>query len=125
MMRLLFALSLASLAACLDTRERLEPPRIYLKLDGTTVASGGEMSGVVSAYDSEGIIYISAQLEIEGDTSPPKRSVVSSIHQDTVDFAFGFTVKSGFPSGTRLFVTGTVVDDQNFQVSRTDTSFIR
>jgi hypothetical protein len=124
-MRLAFALALLLLAGCLDSRERLDPPRIYLKLNDTDVASGGEMSGVVSAYDTQGIVYVSAELKIDGDPEPPKRSYVSSIDQDTVDYSFGFTVKSGFPSGTRLFITAIVVDEQNFQVSRTDTAFIR
>ena len=111
--------------ACLDSRERLEPPRVYLKLDETSVAAGGEMSGRVSAADRSGIIYIRAQWLVEGDPAGAKSASASVFEQDTVDFDFGFTVKTGFPSGTRIFIDASARDDQNFEVTASDTVTIR
>jgi hypothetical protein len=113
-------------SGCLDSRERLDPPRLYLRVDETSVAPGGEIFGTVSAADAHGIIYIAAQLEIQDDSlNRPQRAVRNDIQQDTIDFAFSFTVPSGLPSGRRLVVTATAIDDQGFEVSRSDTSFIR
>ena len=124
-MRYLVALLVFGLGGCLDTRDRLQPPRVYLYVDETSVAPGGEIFGRVSAADSDGIIYIAAQLVIDGDTARPQRSFAGDFQGDTVDFAFSFTVKHGFPSGTQLFISATVRDEQNFEVTRSDTSLIR
>ena len=112
-------------SGCLDSRERLSPPRIHLKLDDTNVAVGGEMSGRVSAADQSGIVYISAQWLIEGDPAGARSSSASTFDRDTVDYDFRFTVKAGFPSGTKIFITAIARDDQNFEVSTQDTATIR
>ncbi len=125
MMRRCLAWLALTVAGCLDSRDRLEPPRIYLRLDPTAVAPGGQITGVVSAADASGITYIRAQLAIEGDTARPQSTFAGDFQQDTVEYAFGFTVPSRLASGTRLFITGTVRDDQNFEVTTTDTTAVR
>jgi len=125
MRRLVVVLLSLMLASCLDSRDRLEPPRIYLRLDPTTVAPGGQISGVVSAADASGITYIRAQLAIEGDTARPLSTFAGDFQQDTVEYAFRFTVPSRVTRGTRLFITGTVRDDQNFEVTTTATTVVR
>lgn len=125
MRRLVVVLLSLMLASCLDSRDRLEPPRIYLRLDPTTVAPGGQISGVVSAADAGAIVYIRAQLVAEGDTARPLSRFAGDIQQDTVDYEFSFTIPSRLTRGTRLFITGTVRDDQNFEVTTADTVNIR
>lgn len=112
-------------ASCLDSRDRLVPPRVYLRLDDTGVAAGGEMSGRLSAADERSITYVKAELEIAGDTAKPLVASASVFNRDTVDFDFRFTVKTGFPAGTKIFVTAFAIDDQNFEVSVTDTLLMR
>ncbi len=124
-MRRRLAWLVLAVAGCLDSRDRLEPPRIYLRLDPTTVAPGGQLSGVVSAADASGVVYIRAQLAIEGDTARPLSTFAGDFEQDTVDYAFRFTIPSRVPRGTRLFITGTVRDDQNFEVTTKDTTVVR
>ena len=126
-MRKAFALlvPLVGAVACLEGRERLQPPRVYLRLNDTGVIPGGQLFGRVSGYDASGIVYVNAVLRIEGDTGRARSASASGFEADTVDFDFNLEVKTGFPPGTRLFVNATVRDDENFEVTVEDTSVIR
>lgn len=126
-MKKLFAvfLPLVGAVSCLDGRERLQPPRVYLNLRDTSILPGERLYGRVSGYDASGIVYVNAQLAIEGDTARPQSSSASGFEADTVDYNFNFPVKAGLAPGTRLFVSATVRDDENFEVTIADTSVIR
>lgn len=122
---LVVLLPLFAASSCLDGRERLQPPRVYLRLNDTGVIPGGQLFGRVSGYDASGIVYVNALLRIDGDTGRAKSASASGFESDTVDFDFILDVKTGFPPGTRLFVSATMHDDENFQVTVVDTSVIR
>jgi len=113
------------LAACIQDRERLEPPRVTLELADQTVLPGGDVFGTISAADASGIIYVAAQIRIAGDTLSPRRTFANPPELDTIQYSFRLTVRSGFPAGTPIYVTATVIDDQNFEVVKEDTISIR
>lgn len=125
MRRRLLVSGLLLSAACIQDRERLEPPRVSLALADQTVQAGGDVFGTISAADASGIIYVSAQIRIEGDSLSPRRSFANPPESDTIQYSFRLTVRPGFPAGTPIYVTATVIDDQNFEVVKEDTISIR
>ena len=125
MRRLLSVVGLALLLGCLDSRERLAPPKVTLSVTDQTVLPGGQVLGTISASDASGIIYVAAQIRIEGDTLAPRRAFENPPESDTIQYNFSLTVRSGFSAGTAIYVSATVIDDQNFEVVKEDTIFIR
>lgn len=125
MRRQLIVFALLFSAACIQDRDRLVPPRVTLTLADQTVLGGGDVFGTVSAADESGIIYVRAQIRIEGDPQPPRFAVSNAFEADTIQYNFRLEVRTGFPTGTPIYVTATVIDDQNFAVIREDTIAIR
>lgn len=125
MRRLLLVSGVVLLAACIDSRERLSPPNVTLSVADRTVLPGGNVTGTISASDASGIIYVAAQIRIQGDTADPRRSVAQPAETDTIQYNFILRVRTGFPAGTPIYVTATVIDDQNFEVTKEDTITIR
>lgn len=117
--------ALLVVAACIQDRERLEPPRVTLSLADQTVLPGGSVFGTISAADKSGIIYVRAEIRIAGDTGQPKGTSANPPSPDTIQYNFNLPVKTGFPPGTPVYVTAKVIDDQNFLVIREDTISIR
>ena len=125
MKRALVVLVLMVTAACIEDRDRLSPPRVTLELESQTVPAGNDVVGTISAADASGIVYVSAQIRIQGDLAEPRRTYATSPGSDTVQFVFHLQARTGFPSGTPIYVTATVEDDQNFVVTKEDTITIR
>lgn len=125
MNRTLTFLAVVLLAGCIEDRDRLAPPRVYLDLESQTVPAGSDVVGIISAADASGIIFVSAKIRIEGDTEDPRQTFATSRGSDTVQFAFRLQTRTGFPSGTPVYVTATVEDDQSFLVTKEDTITIR
>lgn len=125
MRRVVLLLALVAGVSCIQDRERLEPPRVTLALADQTVLPGGDVFGTISAADASGIVYVSAQIKIAGDTLSPRRTYANPPGSDTIQYQFHLTVRTGFPPGTPIYVTASVMDDQNFLVTREDTIAIR
>lgn len=125
MKRLVIFLAAIACAACLQDRERLEPPRVTLALADQTVLPGGSVVGTISAADRSGIVYVSVSVAIAGDTARPERAAATSDARDTIQYNFSLPVRTGFPPGTPIYVTASVMDNQNFLVSKEDTITMR
>lgn len=125
MMRRGLLVALLACAGCIRDRERLEPPRVTLALADQTVLPGGDVFGTISAADASGIVYVSAQIRIAGDSANPRRTYANPPGSDTIQYEFHLTVRTGFPPGTPIYVTASVMDDQNFLVVKEDTIAIR
>lgn len=117
--------ALLPVAGCLESRERLDAPRVRLELAEATVAAGTDLRGVISAADMSGIVYVSASLIVDDDADSRKSDRLDYIDADTVDFAFNLPVASDAPRGARIIVTATVIDNQLFTVSVEDTAHVR
>jgi hypothetical protein len=125
MKRLVLFLACLAGVACLQDRERLEPPRVTLKLADQTVLPGGDVLGTISAADASGIVYVHAEIRIAGDSGRPQGTSATSDSRDTIQYTFSLPVRTGFPSGTPIYVTASVMDNQNFVVTKEDTIAIR
>ena len=125
MKRLLLLATLVAGVACMEDRVRLSPPRVTLIVTQTTVPAGSSVSGTISAGDESGIVYVGIRVRIEGDTEDPDGGFWNVPGSDTIHYAFSIPIKTGFPSGTPIYVTATVQDDENFVVTREDTIAVR
>ena len=119
------ALALLAASACIEPRERLDAPRVQLRLESESVAPGTDLRGTLSGADLSGIVFASASLVVNDDTLTRRSDRLDFVDADTIDFAFQLPVSSTAPRGARIVVTGTIIDNQLFTVSVKDTAYVR
>ena len=120
--RLLLLGVLAALAACVQERERLDPPRVTLELGEQQTTPGGTITGTVTAVDrSGGIILVSVTAQA-GDSTFRQRQ--DFIGEDSTTLIFGLHVASNAPDSAEIIVRATAIDEQNFVVIAEDTAVV-
>ena len=119
------AVALIAVTACIEPRERLDAPRVQLRLEGESVSPGTDLRGVLSGADLSGIVFASASLVVNDDTLTRQSDRLDFVDSDTIDFAFQLQVVASAPRGARIVVTGTIIDNQLFTVSVKDTAYVR
>jgi len=118
-------IAVLSAAACIEPRERLDAPRVQLRLEGESVSAGGDLRGMLSGADLSGIVFASASLMVNDDTLTRRSDRLDFVDADTINFAFQLPVVSTALRGARVIVTGTIIDNQLFTVSVKDTAYVR
>ena len=109
-------------AGCLHERDRLDVPRITLVLDDSIVAPGDSVRGYAYALDGTGIIYLQVTATT-GDSSSTKR--LNRVSRDSVQIDFALRVPGNALGDAPVSVRAFARDNQDFEVSFTDTVFVR
>jgi hypothetical protein len=107
---------------CFDRRGRLDVPRISLVVDDSIVAPGGTVRGRAWAVDESGIIFLLVTV-FTADSAA--RTQLNRVAADSVDLAFALPVASDSPADAVVSVRALARDNQDFEVSVTDTVFVR
>ena len=123
MIRALSAALLCVVAAgCLRERDRLDVPRVTLVVDDSIVAAGDTVRGRAWALDGTGIIFFQVTVETTDSVAIDRRNRISA---DSVMIEFALPVSSRAPLDERVVITALARDDQEFEISATDTVFVR
>ena len=112
----------ASVAGCLRERDRLDIPRLTLVLDEEFVAPGDSVRGHAYALDATGIIFLQVSAET-GDSISSRR--LNRISADSAHIDFALRVPADAPDGAVVSVHAIARDSQDFEVTSTDTVFVR
>jgi hypothetical protein len=113
---------LCAAAGCFSERERLDAPRVTLALDDTLVFPGGDVSGIMTAADASGIIFIAVRAETKDSAF---RQRIDRIGEDSIEFAFRVHVSRAAEPGDTVLVEATAIDDQFFEITVIDTAYVR
>lgn len=108
--------------ACLQERSRLDIPRVTLVLEDSIVAPGGVLRGHAYAVDRSGIIFFQVTAATADSTSGERLNRISA---DSVMIEFDLPVSSDALADEPVTVIAVARDDQDFEVSVTDTVFVR
>ena len=119
---LLIALACVVLGGCLRERDRLDVPRVTLVLEDSVVAAGDTVRGRAWALDGTGIIFFQVTVETSDSAAIDRRNRISA---DSVMIEFALPVSSRAPLDERVIVTALARDDQEFEISATDTLYVR
>jgi hypothetical protein len=112
----------AALTGCLRERDRLDVPRVVLVLDDSIVAAGDSVRGYAYAVDGTGIVFLQVTASTP-DSSSSKR--LNRVSRDSVKIDFALRVPGNAPGDTPVSVRALARDTQDFEVSVTDTVFVR
>ena len=112
----------AASTGCLDKRGRLDVPRIALAIDDSIVAPGGTVHGRATAVDESGIIFLSVTV-FTADSAT--RTQLNRVAADSVDLDFALRVAGSAPADAVVSVLALARDNQDFEVTVTDTVFVR
>ena len=107
---------------CLRERDRLDVPRITLVLDDSIVVPGDSIRGYAYALDGTGIIYLQVTATT-GDSSSSRR--LNRVSADSVKLDFALRVPGDAVGDAAVSVRAFARDNQDFEVSVTDTVFVR
>lgn len=123
-MRRAFAAAVLAVAAsgCLRERDRLDVPRITLVLSDSIVAPGDSVRGYAYAVDGTGIIFLQVTATTR-DSSSTKR--LNRISADSAKIDFALRVPADAVGDEPVSVEAFARDNQDFEVSVTDTVFVR
>jgi hypothetical protein len=120
---ILVALLLAGGAVgCLRERDRLDVPRVTLVLADSIVAPGDSVRGYAYALDATGIIFLQVTATTN-DSSFSKR--LNRVSADSVRIDFALRVPGNAEGDVPVSVRALARDAQDFEVSVTDTVFVR
>lgn len=119
---LVAAAAAVALSACLEARVRLDVPRVSLVLDDSIVAPGGVVRGTASATDRTGIIFFVVTASTTDSTS---RTQLNRIAADSVGIDFELRISSVATPDSPVSIRALARDNQDFEVSITDTVFVR
>ena len=123
MRRTFLALGLVVAAvACLRERDRLDVPRVALVLQDSIVAPGDSIRGYAYAVDGTGIVFLLITATTS-DSSSSKR--LNRISADSIKVDFALRVPANAPGDAPVSVRAFARDNQDFEVSVTDTVFVR
>jgi hypothetical protein len=118
---LAFALA-GGTTACLQERSRLDTPRITLVLEDSIVVPGGVLRGHTFAVDRSGIIFFQVTASTADSTSGERLNRISA---DSVLIEFELPISSTALADEPVVVIALARDDQDFEVSVTDTVYVR
>ena len=93
-----------------------------LVLEDSIVAAGDTVRGRAWAVDRTGIIFFQVSVETTDSTALDRRNRISA---DSITIDFALPVSSRAALDEAVIVTAVARDDQEFQVSTTDTVFVR
>jgi hypothetical protein len=111
-----------AVGGCLRERDRLDVPRVVLVLETATVIPGDSVRGYAYAVDVTGIVFLQVTASI-GDSSSSRR--LNRVSADSVKMDFALRVPANAPSDAPISVRALARDTQDFEVSVTDTAFVR
>ena len=111
-----------AVAGCLRERDRLDVPSVTLVVDDSVVAAGDTVRGRAWAVDGTGIILFQVTLETADSAAFDRRNRISA---DSVMIEFALPVSSRALLNERVIITAFARDDQEFEVSATDTVYVR
>ena len=111
-----------ALAGCLRERDRLDVPRVMLILDDSVVAAGDTVRGQAWAVDETGIIFFQVSAETRDSVAVDRRNRISA---DSVTIDFALPVSSRALPDEAVVIIAVARDDQEFEVSATDTVYVR
>jgi hypothetical protein len=120
--RILAVVLLVGAAGCLRERDRLDVPRVTLVLDDSIVSPGDSVRGYAYALDGTGIIFLQVTATT-GDSLSSKR--LNRVSADSVKIDFALRVPADAAGDTPVSVRAFARDNQDFEVSATDTVFVR
>jgi hypothetical protein len=109
-------------AGCLNERDRLDVPRLTLVLDNTTVAPGGMVRGSAIAVDGTGIIFLQVTVTTADSAAAHRLNRISA---DSVRLDFALPISSLADGDEVVSVTAIARDDQDFEVTATETAVVR
>jgi hypothetical protein len=115
-------LGVVVILGCLSRRERLDVPRVTLLVDDSVVAPGGTVLGRANVTDESGLIFVSVTV-FTADSAA--RTQVNRIAAETVDLEFALGVSSAAVPDEVVSVRALARDNQDFEVTVTDTVFVR
>jgi len=110
-----------ALLACLQRRDRLDVPRVSLVLESAVVAPGGLVRGHAWAVDESGVIFFSISVFTDDSLA---RAQVNRVSSDSVDLVFELGVFSAAPPDAAVVVRAVARDNQDFEVTLTDTVYV-
>jgi hypothetical protein len=106
----------------LKERARLDAPSVSLALQSTTVEPGGTVRGMAWAKDQSGIIFFLVTASTADSTS---RVQLNRVAADSVGIDFELKVSSRAAADSPVTIRALARDNQDFEVSITDTVFVR
>ena len=112
----------AVIAGCLSRRDRLDVPQVTLVVDDSIVAPGGSVRGRARVTDESGIIYVSVTV-FTADSAA--RTQLNRIASDSVELEFALRVASTAAPDAIVSVRALARDNQDFEVTATDTVYVR
>lgn len=112
----------AAALGCLDRRSRLDVPQVTLVVDDSIVAPGGTVRGRARAVDESGIIFLSVTVSTADSAA---RMQLNRVAADSVDLDFALPVASAAPIDAAVSILALARDNQDFEVTVTDTVFVR
>ncbi len=116
------ALAGALIAGCLSRRDRLDVPRVTLVVDDSIVAPGGTVHGRAIVTDESGIIFFSVTV-FTADSAA--RTQLNRVASDSIDLEFALRVASTAEPDGVVSVRALARDNQDFEVTATDTVYVR
>jgi hypothetical protein len=115
-------IGLCASSGCLKERARLDVPSVSLTIETTSVEPGGTVRGVAWAKDQSGIIFFLVTASTPDSTS---RVQLNRVAADSVGIDFELKVFSRAAADTPVSIRALARDNQDFEVSITDTVFVR
>ncbi len=123
MIRVLAVLLAAiALAGCLRERDRLDVPRVTLVIDDSIVVAGDTVRGRAWAVDGTGIIFFQVTVETADSIARDRRNRIA---EDSIMIEFSLPVASTAPIDAAVVISAVARDNQEFEVSVTDTIYVR
>ena len=111
-----------AVTGCLRERDRLDVPRITLVLEDSVVTPGDSVRGYAYAVDATGIVFLQVTAATTDSASSKRLNRVSA---DSVRIDFALRVPANAPRDEAVSVRALARDTQDFEVSVTDTVFVR
>lgn len=109
-------------ASCFAERERVDAPRVRLRLDRTSLRPSEDISGTVTAVDGSGVTNLGVRVVVDGDTT--RYRLLDFVRDDSVEFEFRAGL-AGTVAGDTIIVIGYAQDTDLFFVTVEDTAVVR
>ena len=115
-----------ALATCSEPRERLDVPRLVLKVDQSQIRRGGDITGEVTATDASGLQFLRVWA-LSGDSVMSRFPVGDGqgtlYGEDSVSYRFNLRVSCVAADNSPVQIQARTFDNQGFDVIRYDTVF--
>jgi hypothetical protein len=111
-----------ALAACVGERERLDVPRLTLRIDDTAAAAGAPITGRVEAADASGLIFLGVYACTRDSTYRRRQDFIRA---DSAAFPFELRVAGVTPANAPVRVYAVAIDNQNFSADTSHMLYVR